>query len=580
MSDAPQSMTPRAAIAGRAGFAIACLALALVALFLLDRVGVAENLVLALGPALLLFAIGLIGLLVHTTDFESFFTAGRRVPARYAGLAGAALASCMLLVLTPPAVSPSAAAAAAFGLLLGLLGLALWTGPMLRGAKAVSVVDLLTARFPSTIYRIALVLVVALASFALALAGVENATQALQAAGVGRLPAAILAGFGVVALAAPGGLSGVVWTGAATAVIAATALGAFVAGLVARGAVPPWPVLGDSQAWDQAVGLLGEWTAGKAVNAPLLMGATALGVMSLTPWFGAALSVGHARAARRAGVVAWLWTAAIGLVGAGALAAATLGVNAVAEGAKPDQLPGWVYAASGAGALDVCGKAVGGPAQARAACAAQGAKTLTLNRFNPKAPLLLRAGAESLGLGPAVRGLSVAAVAALGLIAAAAGLFVFAVALTHDLARGDRRRLALPSVRLAAARYALVAAAGACAVLSARGGFDSRLGMVVAVGLSAVFVWPALVLAFWPRAAARDALAAFVASAAALAFVLYWNGVGAWADASFAAVMAAGAGLLAGVGSSFVRRSEPEGQNFLHRVVYSGVDASPPKDGG
>jgi cation/acetate symporter len=580
VSDAPQSMKPRTAIAGRAGFAIACLALALVALFLLDRVGVAESLVLALGPVLLLFAIGLIGLLVRTTDFDSFFNAGRRVPARYAGLAGAALASCAFVVLAPPSLGASAAVSAALGVMLGLLGLAGWTGPLLRAAKAISVVDLLAMRFPSAVYRIALALAVAAASFALAAAGVETATQALQAAGVNRTWAAGLAGVGVAALAGPGGLSGVVWTGAATAVIAATALAAFVASLAMRGAALPWPVLGDSQAWEQALALTGAWTTGEAANAPLLVIATALGVMALAPWFGAALSVGHVRAARRAGVVAWLWTAAIGLVGAGALAAATLGVHAVVAGAKPDQLPAWVYAASGAGALDVCGKAASGPAQARAACAAQGAQTLSLKHFKLKAPLLLRAGAESLGLGPAARGLSVAAVAALGLISGAAGLFVFAVALTHDLPPRDRRRPALPSARLAAARYALVAAAGACAVLSARGAVDPRLGMGAAAALSAVFVWPSLALALWPRASARDAMAALGASAAASAAVLYWIGAGAWADAAFAAAAAAGAGLLAGVASSFLRRSEPEGQNFLHRAVYSGAEASPPKDGG
>lgn len=251
MPSAPRKQEIRARLSGRAGFAFAVFAATLGTLLLLDRIGMAERIVAALGPIFILGAFGVFGVLSRTTRVADFHVAGRVVPATYAGLAVAALTSSLLGALAPPVVAPAGFLSIALGLGLGLLGLAVWTAPALRRAGGYSPVDMLAARFPSAIVRGALAIVAMASTLLLAVAGVESGARALEAVGASRLAAVALAGVGAVVCAAPGGLGGLVWGAAAGAVVTMAALSAPGVALVARGAAAPLP--GDADAWARAM---------------------------------------------------------------------------------------------------------------------------------------------------------------------------------------------------------------------------------------------------------------------------------------------------------------------------------------
>jgi cation/acetate symporter len=557
LPSAPRKQEIRARLSGRAGFAFAVFAATLGTLLLLDRIGMAERIVAALGPIFILGAFGVFGVLSRTTRVADFHVAGRVVPATYAGLAVAALTSSLLGALAPPVVAPAGFLSITLGLGLGLLGLAVWTAPALRRAGGYSPVDMLAARFPSAIVRGALAIVAMASTLLLAVAGVESGARALEAVGASRLAAVALAGVGAVVCAAPGGLGGLVWGAAAGAVVTMAALSAPGVALVARGAAAPLP--GDADAWARAMTALTGWSGGgEAAGGATLVATTALGLMCLAPLTMMTTTTASPRHARRAAHVGLFWTCVVCVLGAVALAASTLAFQASAIGARADKLPDALYAESAAGHLDICGARAGSPAAARAACAARGTTELRAGDLRPRDALLFRTMVANLGLGAATGGLATAATAVMGVILAAAGLFAFATVAAHDVMRRAPGFANLASARVAAARGALVVGVALAALAAWRIAPDPALAVGAALALSAAFLWPVMALSLWPRAQARDVVAALAVAGVVVAAVLGLlrpapRDLSGWA---LAALAGAALGCLAGVLSSLTHAGD------------------------
>ncbi|MBV9393891.1 MAG: symporter-like protein, partial [Methylobacteriaceae bacterium] len=146
----------RASIDGRVAFASAFLVLGCALIILLDRIGVPERLVALLGPMVALVSLAVLGALLHSMRISRFYAAGRRVPAIYAGFAAttviAALAASCLVAL-PAGVSLTDFG---IGLAAGAAIAGLGVRPFMRKIGAFSIPDLIGARFPSTLLRIAI----------------------------------------------------------------------------------------------------------------------------------------------------------------------------------------------------------------------------------------------------------------------------------------------------------------------------------------------------------------------------------------------------------------------------------------
>jgi len=556
---APRKQEIRARLSGRAGFAFAAFAATLAALLLLDRIGLSEGAVAALGPIFILGGFGVFSVLARTTRAADFFAARRIAPATYGGLAVAALTGAMLAALAPPSLGPARFAAAAAGVGLGLLGLAIWTGPAMRRVGAYTPVDMLAARFPAPAARGALAASAAAASLLLAIAGLEGAARALETAGASRMAALALAGLGAAVCAAPGGLGGLVWAAAAGAVVALAALLAPGAALLARGVAPPAPGPGDADAWAQAMAALTHWSGGPEANAGVaFVAATALGLMCLAPLMITTSATASARHARRAAHVGLFWTCVIVIVGASALAASALAFRDAVAAQRADRLPDVYYAESAAGHLDICGGRAESPAAARAICAARKTADARAGDARPRDAFLFRTMAANLGMGSATGGLATAAATVVGVILAAAGLLSFATIVAHDLISRARGFANLMSARVAAARGGVILGAVGATAVSARLAPDPALAVAAAIGLSAAFIWPVMALALWPRANSRDALAAIGAAAATASAVVFLLAPGTrdfpgWASAALAA---AAFGALAGALSSLTHAPE------------------------
>ena len=158
----------RASIDGRVAFASAFLVLGCALIILLDRIGVPERLVAVLGPMVALVSLAKLGTLLHSMRISRFYAAGRRVPAIYAGFAAttliAALAASCLIAL-PAGVS---LLDLGLGLFAGTAIAGLGVRPFIRKTGAFSIPDLIGARFPGTLLRIAIALLIAVIALFLA----------------------------------------------------------------------------------------------------------------------------------------------------------------------------------------------------------------------------------------------------------------------------------------------------------------------------------------------------------------------------------------------------------------------------
>ena len=358
-----EDLLERAAIDGRVAFATAAFALAAGLVALLDRVGVPERLVAALGPTAALTGLATVGLLLRSMRISRFYAGGRAVPAAYAGLAIASLAAGLFMPFVLPVPGGTSLTGLLVGFGAGLVVAALVAGPLVRKTGAFSVPDLLAARFPNMALRLGSVVVVAAVAVLVTLAGYEVAVRTLVlASGVERATASFLVGLVLVMIVVPGGLAGVVWSATGAAGILLAGLGLPLAVLLAHGDSVPLPILGDRDLWERARTLMIDWHAAGA-SAPvhmsaLLIVAIAVGVGVLAPLLSPAITCRDAGTAQRAGFAALVWSLVIVAGVAATMAIAALALDQGLVGLRPEGLASFVYIASGKGLVTICGQAV------------------------------------------------------------------------------------------------------------------------------------------------------------------------------------------------------------------------------
>lgn len=570
---------------GRVAFGVAAFVIAAGLVALVDRVGAPEGVVAVLGPAIVLVGLALLGVLSNAVRITGFYAAGRALPSRYAALAAAGIAGGLALPFLPSRLAEPSFPILLAGGALGLVGACLGTGPFLRKSGAFSIPDLLSGRFPGLAVRLAGALSVALCGLLLAVAGFEGAARVLaETIGVSPAAAATVIAVCLLAVAAPGGVSGVSWT-------AVTAVSILLAGVlttltihVAGGGALPFPVIGHRDLWSEALERLAAWSPDGAPSASLPGGAgwatlvtLAIGLAALAPLATPSVGCRNAASARSAGALALVWILVFGIAIAAAMSVSTLSVEALLVGRRPEALPSFVYEASGRGLLSICGESVAGPLAALAACGARPgfAGVLSAQDVWAAGGFLARATPMLRGYGPALSGLVSAGFIAISVALAAAGLQAFAMAVAHDLIFRSRDASAHTSRRLAATRMFMAVAVIALAMAAPSRFVEPTWLIAGAVAISAVAVAPALVLTLWPRATAQDAaLAMLVGPVTAAALVLLdragLSPLGLSAAPVLGFVCALGAGLASSIG-----REEEEtraGRVFVEGVLYGEGD--------
>jgi len=573
----------RAALDGRIAISATAFALAFAFAALLDRAGAPEHLVAAMAPAFTLLALAGLGFLLHSMQVSFYYAAGRAVPPEWAGFANAAIIGALAAPMAPALAGQSWTNGAPLGLLAGagfaLLGLT----PLLRKAGVFSLAGFLAARFPAQGPRLGVIAATAAASALIALAGQCAASQVLVDLGAGRVFAAFTAAAATLLIAGPGGLSGVVWVGAAAAGVALLGLG--------------WPALSFSLAPGSGFSFLdaADWRgAARLIEALRLFhpqsfdvditiaGGLALGVATLAPVLAPAAALEDSGRARIMGLPGFAWTIALILLVAAGAAAGAVALAGSSIGEAPERLPTAIYASSASGAVVICGEITPTPQAARKACIAAG-----LSPGAPLRPQDVRVRGDLLahlpafaGMSAAVGGMVAAARLALALSLAAAGLHACATALGHEALFHLRGGADLTSRRLALARTTLVAVAAVGAALSARGAADAATLAAAAMATSAAIVAPVTFLAFWRRAGNRDAILALGAGAASLFLFVWVDGEATQQSLALASLAAAIIGLSLGAVSTLAAtRPRPPGAAFLRRLLKGDGSVSAPDKG-
>lgn len=566
----------RASIDGRVAFASAFLVLGCALIILLDRIGVPERLVALLGPMVALVSLAVLGALLHSMRISRFYAAGRRVPAIYAGFAGttviAALAAACLVAL-PAGVSLTDFG---IGLAAGAAIAGLGVRPFMRKTGAFSIPDLIGARFPSTLLRIAIALLVAAIAFAVAHAGVEIAVRALNLwTGISRPLAAALAGIVLVFMVAPGGFAGAIWGCVAAGAIFVSAFALPLIVLALGGNPLPFPVWGDEALWQGAIAHLAGWNLLGSDPGGIsiwLVVALTVGLAVLVPVVAPAFAAPDRRSARRAGMVSLLWLALFGGLIVATIAASAVALVQDSLGQKPDRLSPALYAASKNGVFSICGTERTTPIGLRQACQAQpGFKdTLRESDVTPRRDFLLLNLPLLAGLGSAFSGLAAAALSALGLALAAIGFQACATALGHDAFHRVRDAEALTSRRLAITRLLLIIMIIASTASASSTAIDPRVPIGIALVLSIATIAPLVAMVLWGRASALDALVVVVVGLVGTeaAMILGGNAMSA-ADLAGASLIGGALAFAAGIASSLARGGDREfGTAFVRNIVH------------
>lgn len=573
----------RDAIDGRVTFAIIAFVAAGGLIVLLDRVGVSERFVAAIGPTAALLALGLIGFLLRTMRISGFYAAGRAMPPVYAGFATAALATALIAPFTPPVSDLYSGAGVFAGFAFGLACAIFISGPYLRKTGAFSISDLIGARFDNMALRLGAALLVGVSSLLAGMAGFETAVSALSTiAGLTRTASAFVIAVVLAIVAVPGGLSGVVWAAVAAAgvAIAGFALPLLLASF--QGQPIPLTLIGDQEAWRRATSLISFWQgdSGQPVSFLLALG-MALGMAASAPLIAPFLTVRGARAALRAGIGAGLWSIALAAVVAATVAASALGLLDQLGGRRPDRVPDQLYAASAAKLIKICEQNPRNWGQAREACQKQPgyAGTLRPQDISTRGAFLLTALPPLGGFGAAAAGLVWAAIAALGAALAAASLLTASIALGNDAIHRLRDKSALTSRRLAIVRAILLASIAACAVVCSARELDPRALIGVSLAFSAAGLAPLIALTLWPRARSGDAMFALAIGLGA-AEALLLTGDGTVRGLAGAAVVGCFAAIIAGIASSMIGGGDRSaGRRFVAAVWRSEGDVVAPDKG-
>lgn len=571
----------RGAIDSRVAFAIAAFVAMAGLVTLLDRVGVPEGLVRLLGPLFVLAALATSGVLLRSMRVSRFYAAGRAVPTPYVGFAAVAICTGLALPFLPPSlnerVSLAVAGGAGVGLAVGLVAF----GPYIRKTGAFSVVDLIATRFPNVALRLGLAVTVAGIGALIGLAGFDLAAGPMtEILGLPRAVVSAGLAFVLVLLAAPGGVSGIVWgaNGAAGVLLAALGLPAVL--LIMRGDMPMF--VGVSPLWDEAQRQLLTWQADAAVaSGPLAVVGAALAVAAVVPLLTASVAARDGHSAARSGFLALAWSAVVAVLMTAAVLWGAVVFSRAVVGKNADRLPDAIYAASGAGLVDICGQSASGPAPARVACAKRAGPTAPLSPadLRVRSPLFLTDLFGGAGLSAAGVGLLAAAVLAVGLTLAAAGFFLCATALGHDLFYRVRNRRAQTSRRLAVTRALLVATVALGAAVTGARKLDAALLIALAATIAAAAILPLVILSLNPRAIGRDAVVGLLVGLGAAETVLFAQSP--TLDVLLrAAVVGAVAGIAAGWAASLVTRGDrDESRAFVEAVLHREGDVLAPDQG-
>ena len=402
-----QAALERANLDARIAFVAASFLLAYAFAALLDRVGAPERFVGAAPPYFTILGLATLGFLLHSMRASVYYTAGRGLPAAYAGFANAAIVIALMLPFGARLAGGSWAVGAVAGVFIGLAAAGLYVGPLLRKTGVFSISELLCARFTSAATRVGFIGAVALSSTLLAAAGGLIAVNALvELTGANRGFAAFLIAAASLIIAGPGGLSGVMWAAAAAAGVATLGFGWPIAALSLHDALPSGLIFGGA-ASTEAAKLLESWGVTPApMGLPVEFAATlavALGIATLAPVLAASVATGDGRSARRAGVAALFWTVVIALLAAAAIAASALSLARATAGQPPERLPQAIYQASERGLVSVCGYYVRGPSEAQRACAAKGIRARRAARGGGDSPDRRRLSARRAAAGGGAR---------------------------------------------------------------------------------------------------------------------------------------------------------------------------------
>ena len=316
-----QALLDRANLDAKIAFVAASFLLAYAFAALLDRVGAPERFVGGAPPYFTVLGLATLGFLLHSMRVSVYYTAGRALPAAYAGFANAAIVVALMLPFGARLAGRSWSTGAIAGVFIGLAVAGLYLGPLLRKTGVFSISELLSARFQSAAARVGFIGAVALSSTLLAAAGGLIAVNALvDLTGANRGFAAFLVAATSLIIAGPGGLSGVMWASAAAAGVATLGFGWPVAALSVRDALPAGLIFG-GEASTEAANLLANWKITPAqLGVPVELATTlaaALGLATLAPVLASSLTTADKRSARRAGVAALFWTIVIALLALG-----------------------------------------------------------------------------------------------------------------------------------------------------------------------------------------------------------------------------------------------------------------------
>lgn len=576
-------MRARDAIDGRVTFGIAAFVAAGGLIVLLDRVGVSERFIAAIGPTIALLGLGLIGFLLRTMRISGFYAASRATPPAYAGFATAAIATALVAPFTPPVSDLYSGAGVFTGFAIGLACAVFVSGPYLRRTGAFSISDLVGARFENMALRLGAALLVGVSALLAGMAGFETAVSALSTiASLSRGVAAVSVAVVLAIAAVPGGLSGVVWAAVAAAglALAGFALPLLLTGIAGQSI--PLPVLGDQAAWRKAADLISFWQgdSGQPVSLWLSLGMS-LGMAASAPLIAPFVTVRDRTAALRAGVGASLWSAVLAALVAASVAASALGLLDQLGGRRPDRVPDQLYAASAARLIRICDQYPRNWGQARDACqkAPGFAGTIRPQDISTRGAFLLTALPPLGGFGAAAAGFVWAAIAALGGALAAAGLLAAAVALGNDAIHRLRDRSALTSRRLAIVRAILILSIVGCAIVCSARELDPRALIGVSLAFSAAGLAPLMALTLWPRARSRDAMFALVVGLGTAEMLLIY-GEGTVRGLAAAAVVGCFASIAAGLLSSLIGGGDRSaGYRFAEAVWRPDGDVIAPDKG-
>ncbi len=569
-----QDRSQRAGIDGRFAFTLAVLLSGIGLLALMNRIGVPDGLVKALAVIFVLAVITTIAALLRTMRVSSFYAAGRSVPAPYAGLAMAGLGAALFLPFVPPVPQGTSLSELFAGFACGMTCASLVTGPLLRKTGAFSIPDLIAARFPHLAARLGAILLTAAVTILIALAGYQEAISSLVSlSGFSRPLAAAIIACLLVMIILPGGLSGALWTATAAAVVAVVVFGLPLLITSIKGAPLAFPVFGQSDLWNAALGRIEAWTGAAQAKShmdPVLITVIALGLGVLAPLLSLSITCESRRAAQRAGFAALCWGGIFILLATATLAQASLTLDHAAIGQSPDALPESLYQASGEGELSICGASVADRLAARRACATRSGLSsgLRVQDITAKGTYLLSGLTELGGFGSAFSGLATVSIVVLALTLTAVGVHSGATVLGNDLFYRVRDHSALTSRRLAVTRVFAV-------IIIALGGtgltlfsLNPQVLIVLAILLSASALAPLLILTLWPRATSFDATVTLLVgllTAEVLIGVPQTAGLDRFA---LSALVACLIGLCAGLITSLLRRqSSDDGSTFTQALI-------------